>query len=47
MWILQFMRDYSIVWMFAVFVLILAVTFWPGRQARFDRDARIPLRDDC
>ena len=46
MWIVQWLRDYSIVWMFAVFVITLVFTFWPGRKARFDRDAQIPLQDD-
>jgi cbb3-type cytochrome oxidase subunit 3 len=30
-----------------VFSLILITTYWPGRKARFERDAEIPLRDDC
>jgi cbb3-type cytochrome oxidase subunit 3 len=30
----------------AVFVLIIVTTYWPGRGARFQRDAMIPLRDD-
>ncbi len=46
MWIIQWLRDYSIVFMLVTFVLLVAVTFWPGRRPRFDRDARIPLQDD-
>jgi cbb3-type cytochrome oxidase subunit 3 len=44
--LIQFLRDYSIVFMFATFVMLVAVTFWPGRRPRFERDARIPLQDD-
>jgi cbb3-type cytochrome oxidase subunit 3 len=29
-----------------VFLLILVTTYWPGRRARFERDAMIPLHDD-
>lgn len=44
--IIQFLRDYSIVFMFATFVILLVLTFWPGRKQRFDRDGQIPLQDD-
>lgn len=46
MGIIQWLRDYSIVFMFVTFVLILAFTFWPGRKQRFERDGQIPLQDD-
>jgi cbb3-type cytochrome oxidase subunit 3 len=46
MQIIQFLRDYSIVVMFVTFVLILVLTFWPGRKPRFERDGQIPLQDD-
>ena len=36
--IIQFLRDYSIVFMLVTFVLILALTFWPGRKPRFVRN---------
>ena len=44
--IIQFLRDYSIVFMGITFVLLLVTTFWPGRQKRFERDSQIPLQDD-
>jgi cbb3-type cytochrome oxidase subunit 3 len=44
--VVQFLRDYSVVFMFATFVMILLLTFWPGRKARFERDGQIPLQDD-
>jgi cbb3-type cytochrome oxidase subunit 3 len=46
MWIIQWVRDYSIVLMLVTFVMMLALTFWPGRKPRFERDSRIPLQDD-
>ena len=44
--IIQFLRDYSIVFMLATFVMLLVTTFWPGRQRGFERDSQIPLQDD-
>ena len=44
--VIQFLRAWSIVFMFVTFVLILALTFWPGRRQRFERDGQIPLQDD-
>jgi cbb3-type cytochrome oxidase subunit 3 len=29
-----------------VFALLVATVYWPGRRARFEHDAMIPLRDD-
>jgi cbb3-type cytochrome oxidase subunit 3 len=36
----------SIVGVGLVFLLLMATLYWPGRRARFERDAMIPLRDD-
>lgn len=46
MWIIQWLRDYSIVLMLVTFVLMMVFTFWPGRRPRFERDGEIPLQDD-
>jgi cbb3-type cytochrome oxidase subunit 3 len=46
MWIIQWLRDYSIVLMLATFVVLMVLTFWPGRRTRFERDGHIPLQDD-
>jgi cbb3-type cytochrome oxidase subunit 3 len=35
-----------IVPVFAVFVLILLTTYWPGRKSQIERYGRIPLEDD-
>ena len=44
--VVLFLRQYSILFMLVVFVLLVATVMWPGRRARFERDARIPLDDD-
>lgn len=36
----------SILLVLAVFVLIVATTYWPGRQQSIERHGRIPLEDD-
>jgi cbb3-type cytochrome oxidase subunit 3 len=46
MQILLFLMRHSIVLVGAVFLLLMVTTYWPGRRARFERDAHIPLRDD-
>ncbi len=35
-----------IVPVFAVFVLIVLATYWPGRKSQIERHGRIPLEDD-
>ncbi len=44
--IVLFLMRHSIVLVGAVFVLVVAATYLPGRRAGFDQDANIPLRDD-
>ena len=44
--IIIFLMRHSIVLVGLVFLLIMVTTFWPGRRARFEHDANIPLRDD-
>jgi cbb3-type cytochrome oxidase subunit 3 len=44
--LIQFLRDYSIVFMAATFIVMLALTFLPVRKQRFERDGQIPLQDD-
>jgi cbb3-type cytochrome oxidase subunit 3 len=44
--IIQWLRDYSIVFMGVTFLILLVLTFWPGRRSRFERDSHIPLQDD-
>jgi cbb3-type cytochrome oxidase subunit 3 len=44
--IIVWLMRYSIVPVGLVFLMILVTTYWPGRRARFQRDAMIPLDDD-
>jgi len=44
--IVIWLRDHSLLGMFAVFVVIVVATYWPGRRADIERDGQIPLRDD-
>lgn len=36
----------SIVVVFAVFLIMLATTYWPGRKQNVERHGSIPLEDD-
>ena len=44
--VLLFLKQYSVAFMFTVFVLLVASVMWPGRGPRFEQDARIPLDDE-
>jgi cbb3-type cytochrome oxidase subunit 3 len=44
--ILPWLAAHSVLLVMAVFGLLIATTYWPGRRARFQKDAMIPLRDD-
>jgi cbb3-type cytochrome oxidase subunit 3 len=42
----SWIEHYSVVGMVAVFVLIFATTYWPGRKSRVEQHGSIPLNDD-
>jgi cbb3-type cytochrome oxidase subunit 3 len=42
----HWLEHYSVVWMMAVFVAIVAVTYWPGRKKKIEQQGRIPFEDD-
>ncbi len=44
--IVMWLMAHSIIGVGIVFVLLMGTIYWPGRRARFDQDAMIPLRDD-
>jgi len=44
--IMIWLMAHSIIAVGLVFLLVIVATYWPGRRARFQRDAMIPLRDD-
>jgi cbb3-type cytochrome oxidase subunit 3 len=39
-------QHHWIVPVFAIFLLIVATTYWPGRKSQIERYGRIPLEDD-
>lgn len=43
---LLWLSHYSIVVVFAVFTLLLATTYWPGRKPSIERNARLVFSDD-
>ena len=46
MTIMHWLQDYSVAFVGVAFLVLVASVYWPGRRARFDRDAMIPLQDD-
>jgi cbb3-type cytochrome oxidase subunit 3 len=42
----RWLEHYSVVWMFLVFVGIVAATYWPGRKAKIEQQGRIPFKGD-
>jgi hypothetical protein len=44
--LLHWMQVHSVVLVTAVFVMIFATTYWPGRRRRIERHGLIPLQDD-
>lgn len=44
--LVEFMRSFWVVWMMLLFLGIVAWALWPGRKAKWERAARIPLRED-
>lgn len=46
MTILNWLLEHSVAFVGAVFVLLVASVYWPGRKERFLRDAMIPFQDD-
>ncbi len=42
----EFLSSLWVVWLFLVFLGVVAWAFWPGHRNRFKRDAEIPFRED-
>lgn len=42
----EFMRPIWVVWLFLMFLGIIAWAFWPRRQDEMNAHAQIPLRDE-
>jgi cbb3-type cytochrome oxidase subunit 3 len=44
--LIQWLAQYTMVPVLAVFVLIVLATYWPSRKQQMERNARIPFADD-
>jgi cytochrome c oxidase cbb3-type subunit 4 len=44
--VLAFTRSWDAVYFTAMFLVALAYAYWPKNKARFERAARLPLKDD-
>jgi cbb3-type cytochrome oxidase subunit 3 len=44
--IFRWLSDHSGVPMLLVFLVLVAGAYWPGRRAKLEHHAQIPLRDD-
>ena len=44
--LIMWLQHYWIAAVFAVFLLIVLTTYWPGRKSQIERHGRIPLEDD-
>ena len=44
--LIAWLQHHSVVLMLAVFALIFATTYWPGRKQKVERHGFIPLEDD-
>jgi len=44
--IVAWLQRYGIVPVLLVFVLLVLTTYWPGRKASLEKQARIPFDDD-
>ncbi len=41
-----FARTYGLIYLTLLFVAVLAYAMWPRNKEKFDRAARMPLRED-
>jgi cbb3-type cytochrome oxidase subunit 3 len=39
-------QQHSVLLMLAIFLVIFATTYWPGRKERVERNGLIPFKDD-
>jgi len=42
----SFAATYGLVYFIILFVGVLAYALWPGNKRKFDRAARLPLKED-
>ncbi len=44
--LILWLQHHSVVLVFAVFVMLVASIYWPGRKSRFERDSRLIFDDE-
>ncbi len=44
--VILWLRDHSVLPMMAVFIIIAAATYWPGRRKSIESHGAIPFRDE-
>lgn len=44
--LITWMQHHSVVLMLAIFTLIFATTYWPGRKQKVERHGLIPFEDE-
>ena len=42
----EFAQTWGLAYFVTVFLIVLVYALWPSRQRKFDKAARIPLRED-
>ncbi|MGD9925060.1 MAG: cbb3-type cytochrome c oxidase subunit 3 [Pseudorhodoplanes sp.] len=42
----EFAQTWGLVYFVAVFLLVVVYAFWPANKKKFDKAARMPLRED-
>jgi cytochrome c oxidase cbb3-type subunit 4 len=42
----EFAQFWGLIYFAIIFALVLLYALWPSNKARFEHDARIPLRED-
>ena len=42
----EFAQTWGLVYLAAIFAVVLVYALWPSRKKQFDEAARIPLRED-
>lgn len=43
---MEFIREFWLVWLMALFIGIVVYAYWPGNKRRMERHGRIPFKDD-
>ncbi|TNE34845.1 MAG: cbb3-type cytochrome c oxidase subunit 3 [Alphaproteobacteria bacterium] len=42
----HFAQSYGLLYLFGLFIIVLAYALWPRNKEKFDKAARLPLEDE-